>query len=341
VVSSPSRAEPSVKVVFIGGYSRSGSTLLDCMLGQVPGVFSTGELAYIWTHGLQENRLCGCGARFLECPFWKRVGDVAFGGWERVDVDQMLELERAVNRHRFVPLLLVPRLSRRYRSRLDRYAAVLARIYTSIQEVAGARVIVDSTIDPAYGFLLKHVPNLDLRLVHLVRDSRATAFSWTRWQRRRDRVDTVMYQRRFPPAITALRWMVYHLLVHLLGRSGPVELRVRYEGVAASPRKEIQRILNHVAEPVGDRELTFLGEGTATLGVNHTVAGSLLRLRHGALEVRLDDEWTRALSRANRTVVTLLSWPFLRAYGYFGDGVVDGSKGARRLALSNSQSASG
>jgi hypothetical protein len=32
------------KVLFIGGYSRSGSTLLDCMLGQLPGVFSTGEL---------------------------------------------------------------------------------------------------------------------------------------------------------------------------------------------------------------------------------------------------------------------------------------------------------
>ena len=62
------------KVLYIGGYSRSGSTLLDRMVGQIPAHRSTGELGYITTHSLQENRLCGCGARFLDCPFWTRVG---------------------------------------------------------------------------------------------------------------------------------------------------------------------------------------------------------------------------------------------------------------------------
>jgi hypothetical protein len=33
------------EVLFIGGYSRSGSTLLDPMLEPLPGVFSTGLLA--------------------------------------------------------------------------------------------------------------------------------------------------------------------------------------------------------------------------------------------------------------------------------------------------------
>src|SRR6266542_1121845 len=50
--SASDRDERPPTVLFIGGYSRSGSTLLDLLLGQLPGFFSSGELAYIWSHGL-------------------------------------------------------------------------------------------------------------------------------------------------------------------------------------------------------------------------------------------------------------------------------------------------
>jgi hypothetical protein len=306
-----------VKVLFIGGYSRSGSTLLDCMLGQLPGVVSTGELAYIWTHGLQENRLCGCGRQFLQCRFWAKVGELAFGGWSEVDADEMRSLELAVNRHRFVPMLMAPRPSRRYSKDLQRYSDVLARIFRAIQQVGGARLIVDSTIDPAYGFLLSHVDELDLRLVHLVRDSRATAFSWTRWQRRCDRVDAVVYQRRFHPAASAVRWSAYHTLVHMLGASRGLDpLLVHYEDVVAAPRREITRIMEHAGEPVDPGMLGFLRRGELDLEVNHTVAGSLMRLHHGPMRLREDDEWRRGLSPLHRRTTTLLSWPLLAAYGY-------------------------
>jgi hypothetical protein len=309
------------KVLYIGGYSRSGSTLLDCMLGQLPGVFSTGELAYIWSHGLRENRLCGCGERFLDCPFWTRVGETAFGGWEQVDVDRMVGLERAVNRHRYVPMLLVPQISPAFRRKLEEYASVLGRIYRGILVVSGAHLIVDSTIDPAYGFVLTHVKDLDVELVHMVRDSRATAFSWTRWQRRHDRVDTVMYQRRFHPATTAARWVIYHLLIHLLARrTARPRTRVLYEHVVASPKDQIRRIMRNIGEAVDETQLAFLAPGEAVLATNHTVAGSLMRLKKGPLPIRLDDEWRNALTSSQRSLVTLITWPLLRAYGYRGAG---------------------
>ena len=319
-VTNPSAKSVSqpVKVVFIGGYSRSGSTLLDLMLGQVPGFFSTGELAYIWGHGLQQARLCGCGQTFLNCPFWTQVGQEAFGGWNAVDVDEMVALEQAVNRHRFLPLLVAPGLRGSFKRELRRYAGILSTIYRAIHVTAGTRVIVDSTIDPAYGFLLRHVPDVDLRLVHMVRDSRATAFSWTRVQRRYDRVDAEIYQRRFRPPATALRWMGYHGLVHLLAALGPAGLTVRYEDVVGSPREVIKRIAAHAGESVADEQLAFLQDGSVDLGVNHTIAGSQVRLRHGQVAVRVDDEWRSGLPANARRAVTALTWPFLRRYGYIG-----------------------
>jgi Sulfotransferase family len=309
-----------VKVLFIGGHSRSGSTLLDCMLGQCSGFFSTGELAYIWTHGLQQNRLCGCGVQFASCPFWRQVGEYGFGGWREVDADAMVALERTVNRHRYLPELLAPRLWPRYRAKLERHVQVLATLFRAIGAVSGARVIVDSTTDPCYGFLLRHVPGIDLRLVHFVRDSRGTAFSWTRLQRRTDVIGEVVYQRRVSPSITAVRWGVFHVLIEVLARSGPPTIFVRYEDLVESPRTQLERIVGHVGESSGKHTFSFLRRGEVDLETTHTVAGSLMRLRQGPLALRLDDEWKRAMRPTHRRMVTVLSWPLLSAYGYVPSG---------------------
>ena len=50
-----------VKVVYIGGYSRSGSTLLLQLLSGMPAVTAIGELHDVWRRSLRENQLCGCG----------------------------------------------------------------------------------------------------------------------------------------------------------------------------------------------------------------------------------------------------------------------------------------
>jgi sulfotransferase family protein len=310
-------AREPVEVVFMGGYSRSGSTLFDRMLGQIRGFTSTGEFGYLWTHGVEADRLCGCGLRFSECAFWRAVGQEAFGGWEQVDLAAMLSLQRDVDRHRYLPLLLFPWLSPSYAGKLRAYADSLGRVYRAIQRVSGARIVVDSTIDPAYGFVLRHVPGIDLRLVHFVRDSRGTAFSWTRRVERTDVVGDGVYMPRFHPAVTALRWTLYHLLMHGLGGLGVRAVRVRYEDVVRTPREQLSRAAAFLGEDLEGRvDMNAFRAGEFDLGTDHTVAGNRMRLQRGAVGVRVDDEWIEALPRRQRRIVTLLSWPLLRRYGY-------------------------
>ncbi len=47
-----------VKVLYIAGGWRSGSTLLSHILAQVPGVFPVGEPMFMWEDNLIWNRLC-------------------------------------------------------------------------------------------------------------------------------------------------------------------------------------------------------------------------------------------------------------------------------------------
>ena len=85
------------------------------LLGELPGCVSVGELCHLWERGVLENRLCGCGAAFSDCPFWSQVGEAAFGGWAAANAPRQVELLYAVGRQRHFPLVAMrtgrPRLS--------------------------------------------------------------------------------------------------------------------------------------------------------------------------------------------------------------------------------------
>ena len=95
------------RVLVIGGWGRCGSTLLDMMLGQVPGVVSGGEIREIWLRGCVEDRPCGCGKSFHTCPFWTAVGEDAYGGWDRLDLERVLHVRYTVDRAWGAPQLLL------------------------------------------------------------------------------------------------------------------------------------------------------------------------------------------------------------------------------------------
>jgi Sulfotransferase family len=307
-----------VSVLYIGGYSRSGSTLLDRMLGQLPGYLSTGEIGYLTTHGMGQNRRCGCGARFLDCPFWTRVGQEAFGGWDAPEAQELARLYPQVTRHRYIPLLLAPAAHPGFAGRLRRYAALLGRLYLAVEAVGEARVIVDSTIDPARAFILRQVPGIDLRIVHLVRDSRGTAFSWTKRLVMQDSVDEVVEKGTLPPRRAALHWAEYHLLFHGLSLLDGGQLVVRYEDVVRQPAVELARIVGWLGDELDEGTLGFIRPGAVMLTPNHTAVGNDMRFKVGTVPLRVDDQWRQDLPAGHRRTVTALTWPLLHRYGYLG-----------------------
>ena len=180
-ISSPAAqlSEAPITVLFIGGEGRSGSTILSAILGNHEGYFPVGELPDVW-QALRTNELCGCGKPFASCPFWCAVGDEAFGGWETVDVQEVLYEQARYTRHRRIPQLLLGSRDHSYDGNFRAYCQRLGQLYRAIREVSGCQVIVDSTKSPPFAMLLRNVPGIELRVAHLVRDSRGVAFSWTK-----------------------------------------------------------------------------------------------------------------------------------------------------------------
>lgn len=303
-------------MLFIGGYGRSGSTLLQRLLGELPGVVAVGEVRHVWERGYGQNQLCGCGEPFSSCPFWTDVTREAYGSLTPDDAAAVFRLKRLVERPRRTHQVRFGLAGPTHRRRLERYGRILTRLFEAVRDVSGADLVVDATKDPTHGFVLARLPGIELHTVHLVRDSRATAHSW---QRRRVRPE-IHWERRLMPRRgsfdAALRWSAANVLTEFLRSQGASYGRWRYEDLAATPDAVLRAMLAATGSSRRPPPLGFLEGRTATLGTAHTVSGNPQRFRTGPVDIRVDADWRRAMPTADRLVVTAVSAPLLVRYGY-------------------------
>jgi hypothetical protein len=303
-----------VKVLFIGSELRSGSTLLDVALGQLPSFQSCGEIRSIWREALPENPLCSCGKHFRECEFWRAVGDKAFGGWDSASTAKALRLATDLDRLKMAPLLLIHRIWPGLSGKVDAFVESISQLYLAIRDVAGSNVIVDSSKYPSTAILLSLTPSIDLWLIHLVRDSRGVAYSWTK--------NVVKLDTRKPmpiqtPFLTGTRWMYTNSMLHLAHRYGIPTIFVKYESFVQAPKQVILNILEAIHETHLEQHLedVFVGDSIAVRKPAHIAGGNYSKMNRTP-RLRLDDEWQHRMSWNQRAVVTALTSPLLWKYGY-------------------------
>ncbi len=305
-------------MLYLGGLGRSGTTVLERVLGQLPGACSVGELVHLWRRGVLDDERCGCGQAFSCCPFWSEVGARGFGGWSGSLARRMTELQPRVDRTRFVPVLVAGGRWTPRRTELAEYVTGFVRLYEAIRDVAGCAVVVDSSKHSSLAFCLRTDDRLDLRVVHVVRDSRGVGYSWTKEVHRPESADDAALMTRYSPARSALLWNGHNACFAVLRSLGTPTRLVRYEDFVAAPAHTTRRLGRFADLDIGDGALDFIDGGTVDLIASHTVAGNPMRFRTGRVALRRDDEWRALLPPGERRVITALTAPLLSRYGYLG-----------------------
>jgi hypothetical protein len=267
-----------------------------------------GELRHVWREGYLENRLCGCGEQFGSCPFWTRVTARAFGRLTPSDVHDLLAIKARVDRFQRIPQIVTGLTGRRLGEELRWYAGKLRALYEAIAAESGASVIVDSSKDVSHGYVLGSIePPLDLRILHLVRDSRAVAYSW---QRTMFNPGSGRDMDRYTATRTSVAWMLINVATALqrLVERGRYA-RVSYESFVDDPRSTLERILAFLDE--SSREVPVDERGEVRLSPSHTAAGNPMRFTSGSTTIRADDEWRTVMHPTSRRLVTALTLPVL------------------------------
>lgn len=301
---------PRPSLIAIGGASRSGSTLLTLLLDRVPGFVAVGELRYIWSRGLRQNMLCGCGTPFRDCDFWRAVLARVYGSVEKVPLAELEVLQASVSEIWLLPLLLTRVRPPAFDRRVGRFVRHLAALCDAIRDESGADTIIDSSKLPSYCHLLGTAAGPHPRLVHLVRDSRAVAFSFLRKKPKPDIHWREAYMKRFSPFQSAMDWNGLNLAMEMVGARRPSVTFARYEDLVQDPAGWLHRRFPEAisADPLADRPIP--------LEANHTVSGNPLRFTTGELKVRPDTEWRYRMKPRDRRLVTVATLPLLSRYGY-------------------------
>lgn len=320
------------RLAYILAASHSGSTLLAMLLGGHPDVCTVGELKATSLGDVERYR-CSCGTLIRQCPFWQGItADMAARGFEFDITDARTDIRGADDAYisRLLrPLHRGPWLERArdlalhaspaWRPHLANISARNAALAASLAARTGATVVVDSS---KIGIRLKYLlrqPDLDVRVIRMIRDGRGVALTYVNPAEFADSREATLRQggmggdratERLSMTDAALEWRRSNEEADAIiaGLDPSRWAEVRYEELCARPLETLQRLCSVLG----------IDASRATLGFRsrpHHVVGNGMRL-DSIERIEFDERWRTALSPADLKIFDEVAGARNRALGY-------------------------
>ena len=241
-------------VLYILGRGRSGSTVIDAVLGNLGSTFGTGELVE-GLHRRYPDGICSCGSVLAECPVWGAVVREAEStlGMPR---DEWIRTLATQMHLKSFPKTLISGHSSKWSKNLK---SMNDALYSAVSTATGCQHVVDSgkEMTRAY-FILKHFPQA--KGLHLVRNPHGFISSYYQRILKGGDFRLVRFQlggaiRRYPLvkypglAILALSWLIGNLYAEFLKMLfGDRVLFLRYDDFCVDPLGQTALIAKHMEQ---------------------------------------------------------------------------------------------
>jgi hypothetical protein len=283
-------AQDRVHVAFIAGAGLSGSTLLEQSLSQVDGCFTLGELYWMWKP-YWPLMVCECGEQFKSCPFWQAVLDDTFGAEQEIVRARIESLGEGFIRHSIMPTLRSWRPRYKVADAFRELGSLLAPVYKSVAQHAGASVVVDATKAALWGMSAATSDDIEMSVIHLVRDPRGFAFSNARAR-----------DFHYPPGSKTtphgatrsyINWFLANVEADVLARRVSTETFVFYDQFADDPVAAVRPVTQLLGlDP--DAHTAITHEALVIDRVGHAIGGNPRRPKQGTTVIKADVEWMTA-----------------------------------------------
>ena len=303
----------ALKVFYIGGAGRSGSTLLSMILGNLPGFFAAGEVVDFWEHaGIYKIR-CGCGDLLSECPVWSEV-IAKVETTDSVSLKQIYQHKIRFDRTRHLPFIKLNKTLRQ--NAQHQYIQALGFLYRNIYKIVGDQTIVDTSKTPVHLYYLSKIPDIDIRVLHLVRDPRAVAYSWKK-RTKRDPANVgnpkTMAKRSYINSI--IRWRLENRYIEYLGKKQKAYHLLKYEDFIVDPFDTLKQALNEMGYLGIDDDLKILTNDDFRLHQTHSVGGNPMRFTE-ITTINKNTAWNSEMTPIVSYMLGMLAQPLIKQYHY-------------------------
>ena len=328
MTASPARPT----VAYLLAPSHSGSTLLALLLASHPQVATVGELNLSAVDDRQRY-LCSCGTRLKDCDFWRQIAsrmaarnvefDVLHPGtdFRHVNSGYVARLLRPLHRGRWLEAGRdsALALSSAWRATYRRVQTRNAALVQAVADETGARVIVDSSkIGIRLKFLLRN-PDIDVRVVRVVRDGRAVALTYTDPARYADASNPALRgggtggtreHEKLRMDAAAREWLRSHEEADALlaGLDPSRWMQVRYEAVCTETEDTLAQVFRFLGVDPAAPRVPFRQAG-------HHVVGNGMRLDTSS-DIAVDERWRSLLTAVDQQVFDAVAGQRNRRFGY-------------------------
>jgi hypothetical protein len=335
IMTAVSPSNP-IKVVYIMGSNRSGSTLLEHIFHDHPDIIGVGELTRLVPVASSQNN-----ARLRDSSFWQAVMEQWLAHPSVHDLTTYGHLQQQFEPYHCLPRLL--REQQRPSPEFQRYMTQTRALFAAIQQVSGTSIIVDSSKVPVRALILGLIPGIDLRVVHLVRDGRGVAWSlkksYDRSMFRSENIQTlfssqrsffqnikasvIRYDRRAYIWLGFRLWVLSNLVSNWVREQLGTQraMLCRYEDMIIHSEQVLNKISAFINVDLG-QTTEKLTHGVP-LAPSCAFAGNEKILQEQVVHLRLDTRWIEQFPPVDRLIFYLLTGWLMRKYGYSNRVVTD------------------
>ena len=290
------------KVIYIMGCGRSGTTILDILLGNHSGFFSVGEINnffYAWN----TKSFCSCGSRLITCEIWKNIGKKYFSTYSEYNPIKMNNYQFKMERNRFI---LKQVMGLYNNDNHLKYKLFTYNIFKDLQEMSYCKTMIDSSKSAGRAMALLKNEKLDVKIIHIIRDPRGVFYSF-----QKKIVGTPVKN----ILSVAMYWNTNNILAELIKITSKKKfIRIRYEDLVTVPNKTINYIEKFIDESLDDLKEKIAKE--LPLERLHLPSGNRIRSQSSILKLSPDFTWKKNLNFYQKSIFTFLCFPWLSTYGY-------------------------
>ena len=272
-----------IKILYVIGSGRSGSTVISTVLGNDKSIVNAGEVYnYKWffDSAIQNNRKCSCQSDLLSCRYWDEVRKLT-----KSSIGDDLPDLKIRNKKQFIKNNLA--------------------VFQSICKVSKKHILLDSSKRVYRLSLLEKSDEIELVILHLVRDVRAYAYSSFKTEIKKGASNLVYFKK-------ASSWFIKNLFVYIKNFHKPNYLLIRYEDFVLNPDRNLSKIYDKlkIESSIMDDLLN------SKQSESHQFSGNSRVFDQSNINLKLDTRYLSEVSNLYWAISTLISFPALKLFGY-------------------------